>query len=362
MSLDIALKYLLWVCVGGLLVSKLTTRRHIQVLDNKRERWSIFALLCLIGPLVYWCATRSRWIGDTGAYYEMFQRAPTDLSGVSAFAHTYSKDNFFYGSVAVIKCLITENPQVFFAIIATTQLLCLGLIYRKFSRNVWLSIFLFVASTDYFAWMYNGMRQFLAAAISFAALPFIVKKKYIPAILIIYLGSLMHKTALLLVPVIFIVQGKAWNKKTLLIMLGTVFAVAFVSEFTSFLDGLLKETQYENVVSDWTNSTDDGTNVLRVLVYAVPTVLSLVYKKTIDEANNPLINVCVNMSIVSTAIYVLSIFTSGIFMGRLPIYMSLYNYILLPWELRHCFLKSSRLFMTVSMCVAYGLFYCYSFM
>lgn len=362
MTLNIALKYILWVCIGGLLVSKLSTRRHIEVLGNRRERWSIFAILCLIGPLVYWCATRSRWIGDTNAYYLMFQRAPTNLSDVYTFAHSYSKDNFFYGSVAVIKSLITENYQVFFAIMSGVQLLCLGLIYRKYSRNVWMSIFLFVASTDYLAWMFNGTRQFLAAAICFTALPFIVKKKYIPAILLIYFGSLMHKTALLLIPVVFIVQGKAWNKKTLLIILGTVLSVAFVGEFTSVLDGLLQETQYENVVSDWTGSDDDGTNILRVLVYAVPTILALVYKKTIDEANNPLINICVNMSIVSTAIYVLSIFTSGIFMGRLPIYMSLYNYILLPWEMRHCFQKSSRPFVTASMCAAYFLFYCYSYM
>lgn len=362
MSLDITLKFIMWVCVGGLLVSKLSTRKHIEVLGNKRERWSIPALLILLAPLVYWCATRTLWVGDTYAYWNMFNNAPNSLSGVVSFANTYSKDNFFYGFSATIKCLISQNHQVYFGIIASIQMLCLGLTYRKYSRNVWMSIFLLVASTDYCAWMYNGMRQFLAATICFTALPFIVKKKYIPAILIVLLGSLMHKTALLLIPVIFIVQGKAWNKKTILIMTGTIFVVAFVGEFTGFLDSMLQETQYENVVSDWTEGQDDGTNVLRVLVYAVPTIIALVYKRTIQESDNTLINICVNMSIISTAIYVVSMFTSGIFIGRLPIYMSLYNYILLPWELRHCFQKSSRLFITASMCVAYFLFYCYSYM
>ncbi len=362
MSLDIALKYLLWVCVGGLLVSKLSTRRHIKVLGNKRERWSIPAVLILIGPLLYWCSTRSIYFGDTGAYYEYFGYAPTSLSEVVSYAQSQRKDQFFFGFTAVVKCLITHDYRVYFAIMAAIQFLCIGLIYRKYSRSFWISLFLFVVSTDYIQWMFNGTRQFLAAAITFTALPFIVKKKYVPAIAIILLGSLMHRSALLLVPVVFIVQGKAWNKKSLLIILGTILVVVFVNEFTSFLDNALQETQYENVVSDWTSGNDDGTNTLRVLVYSVPTIISLLYKRVFDEADNPLINICVNMSIISTAVYIVSMFTSGMFIGRLPIYMSLYNYILLPWELRHCFPKNSRLFITIAMCIAYILFYCYSYM
>ena len=362
MSLEIALKYLLWVCVGGLLVSKFTTRKHIRVLGNKRERWSITAVLILLIPMVYWCAMRSTSFGDTGAYKSYFEKAPSSLSKVISYAQSQKKDQFFFGFTAVVKCLITDDYRVYFGVMAAIQILCVGLIYRKYSRSFWISLFLFVASTDYIQWMFNGSRQFLAAAISFTALPFIVNRKYIPAILLVFLGSLMHKTALLLLPVIFIVQGKAWNKKTMLIMLGTLLAIVFVSQFTSFLDGILQDTQYENVVSDWEGNNDDGTNILRVLVYSIPTIIALLNKAKIEKSDNILINICVNMSIVSTAFYVVSMFTSGIFIGRLPIYMSLYNYILLPWELRHCFEKNTQLFFTISMWMAYFLFFCYTYM
>lgn len=43
------------------------------------------------------------------------------------------------------------------------------------------------------------------------------------------------------------------------------------------------------------------------------------------------------MSIVSAGIYLVSMFTSGIYIGRLPIYCSLYSYVLLPWEIKHLF-------------------------
>lgn len=355
-------KFLIWIFVGGLLISKLSTRRRETVLGNKRERWSYGAAILFILPLIYWCATRSINIGDTGAYYDNFNKAPSSFSDIPTYATMRSKDRWFYVLGAVIKSTLTNDVTVYFGILATIQLLCLGLIYRKYSRDYWISIFLFVASTDYVAWMFNGIRQFFAVAISFTALPFILKKKYIPAILIILLSSRFHQSALLMIPVIFIVQGKAWNPRTLLIALASIIAVAYIDEFTGFLDNSLQDTQYKNVVSDWNTLKDDGTNTLRVLVYAVPTIMALIWRKQVLEVDNHLIHLCVNMSVVSTGIYVISMFTSGIYIGRLPIYCSLYNYILLPWEIRHFFKKDSRFFVTVCLILFYVAFYTYSYM
>ena len=355
-------KFILWVTAGGLLISKLSIRRKVEVLGNRRERWSLSATLIFILPLIYWCATRDRGYGDTWAYYLNFTDAPGTLSGVVPFAKSFPKDHWFFGLLAVGKALFGSNEDFTFGLIACVQLLSLGLIYRKYSRNIWLSIFLFVASTDYTAWMFNGIRQFLAAAIGFATLPFIVNKKYVPAILIALLASRFHQSALLIIPAIFIVQGKAWNKRTLLIALGAILAVAFVDEFTGFLDSALSDTQYENVVTDWKEGGDDGTNLLRVLVYSIPTVLALVFKSKLHDVDNPLIHICVNMSVISSGIYLISLFTSGVLIGRLPIYFSLYNYILLPWEIRHFFDKSSRAMITVCAVGFYLAFYLYSYM
>lgn len=362
MGLSETLKFLIWLFLGGLVISRLSKRQHIRIMGKKRERWGVTAALLLVAPLIYWCATRSLWVGDTTGYYEKFMAAPTSIGEISAYASSFSKDNTFYALGALIKCIFGTNYQNYFAVIAIIQLFCLVFIYRKYSRNYWLSIFLFVASTDYTAWMFNGMRQFLAAAISFAAAGFVFRKKYVPALLLVYFASLFHQSALLLLPVVFLVQGEAWNKKTNLVLVCAMICVLFVGEFTTFLDEAMADTQYKNVVSDFTNSEDDGTNALRVLVYSVPTILAFVYRRKVQEADSPIINVCVNMSIVSTGIYIVSMFTSGIFLGRLPIYMSLYNYILLPWEIRHFFKKDMRMFVTVALIGFYLMFYLYSYM
>ena len=200
----------------------------------------------------------------------------------------------------------------------------------------------------------GGMASYMAT------IKFILDKKYAKAIILILIASLMHQSALLVIPFIFIAQGKAWNKKTLLFMVAVIAIVAGIGQFTNVLDSMLAETQYKNVVSDWQSWNDNGTNALRVLVYAVPSVLSLIGLRFIRNEDDKVINLCTNMSIVSVGFYIVSMFTSGIFIGRLPIYFSLYSYILLPWEIDHMFTKRSARLIYVVMVVGYLGFYLYS--
>ena len=58
------------------------------------------------------------------------------------------------------------------------------------------------------------------------------------------------------------------------------------------------------------------------------------------------------------ALYLVSMVTSGIYVGRLPIYTSLYGYMLLPWVIDQIFEKNSAILVKVLMIVCYlGFFY-----
>ena len=233
---------------------------------------------------------------------------------------------------------------------------CVAYAYQKYSCSFAWSIFLFVISTDAYQWLFNGMRQFIPAAVLFACMGLILKKKYIPLIIIILLVSTVHLSALLMIPCIFIVQGKPWNKKTMLFLVAVVIIILFVDRFTDILETLLANTQYDDVTEQF--QYDDGTNLLRVLVYSVPPVLALIGRKQIEKIDSPIINLSINMSIISMGIYIVSMFTSGIYIGRLPIYFSLYNYILLPWELDNLFTKRSAILLKIAMVGFYAVF-CY---
>ena len=67
------------------------------------------------------------------------------------------------------------------------------------------------------------------------------------------------------------------------------------------------------------------------------------------------------MSIVSTSLWVIAMATSGIFMGRLPVYAGMFNYVLLPFEIETIFDRRSARAVTIFMCVCYLAFYFYQF-
>lgn len=247
-----------------------------------------------------------------------------------------------------------------FFIVALVQCLALYYVYQKYSPNFFLSILLFILSTDYYSWMFNGLRQFLAASIIFSGTSLILDRKYIQMILLIILASTFHQSALIMIPFIFIANGKAFNRKMILVAAAIILSLVFLSQFTSLLDDFLQNTQYQNVVSDYQYgefSDDNGTNPIRVLVYAAPTILSLTGLKIIRKSDSPVINLSTNMSLVSTGIYLISIFTSGIFIGRLPIYFSLWNYILIPWEINNIFVKKDRTFLILLLLILYWIFF-----
>lgn len=335
--------------------------RTEYILGKKEHRISWGFALFSFFPVIIMATFRGD-MGDSYAYKMMFRDLPSTISGLISYIPSVTKDKGFSVLSGLIKCLIGNNDVIYFFILAFMQGIILVSIYRNYSTNYLLSIFLFIASTDYLSWMFNGVRQFTAVIIIFASTKFMIEKKWLPTILLILFASTMHQSALLMIPIVMIVQGKAWNKRTILFLLVSLIAVTFVDQFTNILDDMMQETQYANMVTDWTMWGDDGTNIFRVLVYSVPTILSFVGLKYIHYEDDPIINFCANMSIVSTGLYIISMFTSGIFIGRLPIFASLYNYILLPWEIEHMFTKHSARIMGLLMMAAYLFFYWYQVM
>lgn len=354
---------LIWLAAAHVIYNVLfyeQTRQRERVIGKIQVRTNrLFAILVFL-PLIYYAGVRGTF-EDTGVYrYGFNSLMPSSVLQLSAYMKTVKKDRAFYFMSALIKCFITRDAKVYFLILAALQGLILVHFFRKYSEEYVFSVFVFFASTDYISWMYNGIRQFTAVTITLLAADFIFRKKYIPAAIIIVIASLFHQSALIMLPIIFLVQGKAWSKRSLLSIFAAVLILAFTGRFTTILDNMLADTQYQNVVSDWQAFADNGTSIFRVLVYSVPTLLSFVGLPIIRREDDPVLNVSCNMAIMTTSLYLVSMVTSGIFIGRLPIYCSLYSMgILLPWEIRHVFSEESGTALRVTAVLAFLFFFYY---
>lgn len=349
---------LAWLLVAGILsnVSGLCRKERVLGRVERRATW-VYAIILMI-PIAAMVGMRNQYFGDTFNYYSGFRSIPQTFSEKMAYLDTIQKDKGFYALGVLLNMIIGSNARVYLIILAAFQTICLAKTYRRYSDDFWFAVFVFVASTDIYSWMFNGIRQFMAVCIVFAASGLLFRKKLVLFSAAVVFASFFHQSALLMIPIAFIVQGKAWNWKTLMVIFFTVLAIAFVGTFTNLLGNALEDTQYRNVVSDWQSWEDNGTNLLRVLVYSMPTIIALLGRRSIKRSDNRVVHICCNLSIISTALYMISMVTSGIFIGRLPIYCSLYaNGILLPWELKHMFNREIGKVIRLLAIVCYLVFY-----
>lgn len=346
-----------WVAIVALLGNERRFIREERVL-GKREmrntyRFSIFAVL----PIILWAGFRKgAGYADTNAYIRFYQTVPADWAGLRAYLSIHSEDMGFTVFTSVIKHIFGISYTPFLMITAVIQCLIVALVFRRFSASFCFSFFLFIASGDYFSWIFNGVRQFLAVTITMAGFGYLLEGKHVKYILIVLLASTIHMSALIMLPVMLVVRGKPWNLKAMLAILVTAGILLATNQFTDILNNLMRNTQYSDSVSSW---NDDGTNPFRVAIHAVPTILAFVGRKQLAQQNNRVIDMCVNMSIVATMLWLVSMVTSGIYMGRLPIYAGIYNYILLPYEIDAVFEEKSARIMRNCAIILYLIFYYY---
>ena len=349
---------LIWVIIFGILAN--ATSKTVCV-DSENmiyeQRVSLFFALMTFSVIIFFASLRSS-VADTGAYISMFKSYPSDLSQIDGLLNGVAKRYPGFLVLTVLLKKFTSDYNVWFTIIAVISGICVMIPLYKYSSNFGVSAFLFMASCQ-FSWMFNGMRQFLVASIIFACTGLVLRKKFIPYAIIVCLLSTIHTSALILIPMYFIVTGEPWNKRTMLFVGAIILAILFTSKFTGVLEDVVENTDYATSMEEF-KETDDGTSIIRIAVESVPVIIAFIYRNRIKDKLTPIIKLSINMSLVASGLYVISkIARSGIMLGRLPIYFSMYNLILLPWLIKNIFNKEEKRLVYYLMVILYLAFFYY---
>ena len=349
---------LIWVIIFGLLAN-VTSKTVCVDSENMiyEQRVNLFFALMTFSVIIFFASLRSS-VADTGAYISMFKSYPNDLSQIDGLLNGVAKRYPGFLVLTVILKKFTSDYTVWFTIIAVISGICVMIPLYKYSSDFGVSAFLFMASCQ-FSWMFNGMRQFLVASIIFACTGLVLRRKFIPYAIIVCILSTIHISALILIPMYFIVTGEPWNKRTMLFIGAIILAILFTSKFTGMLEEVVENTDYATSMEEF-KETDDGTSIMRIIVESVPVIIAFLYRNRIKDKLTPIINLSINMSLVASGLYVISkIARSGIMLGRLPIYFSLYNLILLPWLIKNIFNKEEERLIYYIMFVLYITYFYY---
>lgn len=270
-------------------------------------------------------------IGDTETYIHSYEA----LSSFNGFDDN-TKDIGF-GIFQLLLYNISSNPQFMIFITSLITQFCVIYTLYKYRSYLELEVYMYITSGIFLVTM-NGIRQAMVGAILFFCTRLIIDGKFIPYAIVTIILSTIHSSALIMIPLYFIVRKKAWSKATLIILILSVIGFVFFYELMpKFFDmlGDSSYTEYEALM------TEDGvgSSIMRVIVNLVPVLLAYIKRNELKEIW-PESNIFVNMSIINLIFNAFGLY-NWIFV-RFQLYFQYYNIVLLPFLICKCFNKKEE--------------------
>ncbi len=276
--------------------------------------------LCALISLVFISGMRTG-IGDTFVYRKNFEM--THFSWASILDE---KDIGFGVLQMVLKNFVSTDSQVLiFTSALITNVLILIVLYN-YSRMLEIALYVYITGGLFLVSM-NGMRQVLAAAIAFTAIKYLTEGKLFKYAIVIVFASLFHQSALVLLPIYFLVRSKAWSKATVALIILSIMIVIGFEKFSALLFTVIEDTQY----GAYKDFDEGGANLLRVAVTAVPLVIAYLGREKLKRIL-PASDSIVNMALLGLVFMLIS--TKSWIFARVSIYFELYELILISWVVK----------------------------
>ncbi|MFC0024073.1 EpsG family protein [Neobacillus cucumis] len=309
----------------------------VPIKPNKLLVFGVFLTLSLVSGL------RTN-IGDTFFYTHIYE------TNNFTWKYIQSQKDMGFGVFQRILKHYSDNPQILLLTTAIiTNLLIIAVLYN-YSRMFELSTYVYITGGLFLTSM-NGMRQCLAAAIVFSATKFLIEGSLVRYIIVVLFASTFHESALVLIPIYFLVRYKAWSKATFILLFLSIIIVLGFNQFSALLFSALKDTEYGH----YQNFNEGGANIMRVAVNGVPLLIAYLGREKLREIF-PESDFIVNMSVLGFLFMIVS--TQNWIFARFSIYFNLYQLILISWIIKLINVKDQK-FIYYILLVFYFLYYYY---
>ena len=294
---------------------------------------------------------------DTYTYITTFQDAETIAEGFANGTFTDWTGNpwsMFYRSLMHD---LTDNYHIYFFFPAILSSFAVVKLCKRYSVNPAFSLLIFFSVGTYVMYI-AALKQCLAMFCLLVALPYAIDKKYVRFYLLVFVAIMFHAHAFMFAIVPLLLE-KPWGKVSWVLLGATFFAMV---TYNSTLGAFMEYAQSigaliaENEVFD-----DHQINMLRVLVYWVPAVLALVFRRRLFNNSTQVENLFVNMSMTSAFILSIGLVQGANLYARMAGYYEIATAIALPWMIKKLFTKQSAQLVTVLAGVLYFGYFSYEF-
>ncbi len=283
-------------------------------------------------------------LGDTFAYMHGYKITNFNFEGAK------EENEFGFYLLQMFLKNISDDPQLLVFTTALITNVLIILVLYKYSRLFELSLYVYITGGMYLVSM-NGIRQFLAAAIVFAGTKYILEgnwRKFIPLVLI---ATTIHQSAFIIIPIYFLIRGRAWSRKTFIFLFSSVLIVIGYSQFSELLFAAIDNTGYGH----YATFSEGGANIIRVVVFAMPVLFAYLGREKLRTIF-PTSDYIVNLSIMGLVFMIVS--TQNWIFARFVIYFGLYQLILISWVTK-LFAEKNQKFIYYAILVCYFLYFFY---
>ncbi|MCR5484738.1 MAG: EpsG family protein [Clostridiales bacterium] len=268
-------------------------------------------------------------IGDTDAYIWSYELLTYEEAAETKLQIKGGMMLDFLQAVAKRNGLDFQVILIFGAFLS-----CMGALYviYEYACPYELGVVLFVL-TGYYTFSMNGLRQYMASGILMLGVKYFLSTKridFFKFLIFVFIAWTFHSTAIVMIPIYFIIRRKSWSLSTILLLVGTVGVTLMANALLPALFNVLEDTSYEHYATGgwFTSGEEAGSNIIRIFVLIVPLVLAYLYREKLAVLGR-LGNIVVNISIINLCFYIVSLY-NWIF-ARFAVYTSVYAIVLITW-------------------------------
>ena len=316
---------------------------------QKKEKF-IYIILAII--LAVFVGLRTAY-NDTETYSQMYNALLPGISNVLNIDFSLGENPGFWVVNIILKSLsfTSQDFLMFYALV--TNFVYLWFI-RKYSDNIWLSVFLFFTMGCYTFTM-AAIKQCVAVAFCLIATDRYLQNKKFPFIFWVLIASTFHPYSLMYL-IMPLLSFKPWSGKTYLFLL--IFLIIGLS-LQPLLGTVVDITTMLGEEYDATTFTGEGINIFRLAVVWVPVVISFFTRRYLRANNSKADNIILNLTILNAEIMFIGLFGTANYFGRLANYFLIFQALCLP-HLFKSFNTKSKTIITICCVLCFLLYFYYA--
>jgi len=233
----------------------------------------------------------------------------------------FTKHEIGWDKMSFFLSRISSNPLILVVLISIVVIVAFFSTVYRYSNILWLSIFIFLCSYVYFSFFI--LRQYLAMAICLFTIPYILKRRFIPYLIITLIAISFHYSAIIWLVVYFIFYFK-FNWKYIL---GVIFIAILFIKYQSLL--LYSDFSYGTNLHIYVESGFFNLNSFIVSLFPIAVFVSGNMRNFKDV--NGIDILALEMSLISVILNILVFFNLEFnLLFRVSNYFSLLSFLLIP--------------------------------